>query len=682
MTNISTPAAPDIAATLRAAIDAHSDIVLLLSPEGGIVYANQRAAEVTGSPVDRLASMIVFELDRTVTPDNWPLRWRRLQRNGTVHGTVKYTTRGGNALALEINATHIDFGSREYACVIARYASLRDEATGRMMLMQFSIDQIGESVFWIDSNAIIHYANEAACRNLGYAIDELNGMSISDLDPNFPIEIWPLHWEELRTRKQLAFETLHQRKDGTTYPVDVSANYLKLGNLEYNCAFVRNITERKLAEGKLQQMATRDALTNLPNQTLFNDRLERAISRSSRDRNQPAVLFIDIDQFSEVNEQYGRAIGDQMIEAVARRLRTPLRNGDTLSRWSGDTFAVLIDHVDAPVEARIIAGKLLDSLPLPLVSGETSITVSASIGIACYPDDGEDVQTLCKNADIAMFRAAEIGGDTIQIFAQSKHTLETEVSQLIDLRKAMRSEEMVTRYQPEVTIADGRPIALEAQIHWNHPKQGLLPPKQFMQVADDNGYIIELGHWLIETACAQTRAWLDQGIEMPPLAISLTLRQLRKPDLVEMLQRALVRHGLEPSALRIGLPSLLLAGHRKHTASILEKLHALGVPMAIDGFGAAPVIPRMLLSLKADVIRIDCDQTCGEGQCSGSTTLAQGLTSLCHTMDLTVTMVGIDSKDRDACSSNTGCNAVLGNHVVPAMDAETATNWLTAYMDA
>lgn len=676
---------PDLAARLRAAIDGHDDIVLLIDRDGGIAYANQRAAETYGYTTDRLASMALFDLDTELAPEFWPKHWESLKRQGMLQVTVRHATRGGNMVPLEINDTYIELDGVEYSCIIARYASHRDAATRQMLLMQFSINQMHESVYWIGPDATIEYANDAACYNLGYSADELIGMSVVEFDPNFTLEIWSLHWAELRERHHITFETLHQHQDGHVFPVEVSANYLKVGEHEYNCAFSRDITERKLAEGKLQQMATRDALTGLPNPTLLHDRIDQAIARSKRSDHRLAVLFIDIDRFSEINTQYGRDVGDQTMQAIAHRLGTPLRTVDTLSRWSSDTFVVLVDDISSAEDARAIARKLLDTLHAPLSVGELAVTVSASIGIACYPEDGEDTQTLCKNADIAIFRATEIGDDTIQLFSQAAQVNgESDVILLMELRQALRNDEMVILYQPEIALASGWPVALVAQLHWQHPRRGLLPPAAFMGVAEENGYTIELGHWLFEHACRQLRAWRDRDMETPPLAISLTLRQLRDGGLVETLEGALTRHGLSPEGLCLGLPSPLLTGHQEQTAPILDRLQALGVTMAVDGFGTVPTLHRMLLSLPIKAVRLDCDAACGSDRClgTGDGTLVQGLISLCHALDLKVTMVGVDSAERLACATRYGCDATLGSHTVPAMDAEATADWLAAHAGA
>jgi PAS domain S-box-containing protein len=307
------------AARLLHAVDCTEDLVLLLDDRGHITWANTRAVATYGYPRDALLGLTIHDLDPDFPAETWAQHWASLKRCGKLNVSVRHLCANGVALPVEISDTWLEFEGAEYSIVIARDLSQRADSDERAQLTRFSIDHIDESVFWIGPDARILYANDAACRNLGYASDELVGMPVTTLDPNFPTEIWPLHWEELKQRKRIQFETHHRHRDGKVFPVEVTANFLQIGEREFNCAFVRDITARRKTEGQLRQMATHDQQTGLPNRALLIDRVERALAHAKRHDSCLGVLFVNIDRMQQVNLDHGHAIGDQVITSVAQR---------------------------------------------------------------------------------------------------------------------------------------------------------------------------------------------------------------------------------------------------------------------------------------------------------------------------------------------------------------------------
>ncbi|HEY5790750.1 MAG TPA: EAL domain-containing protein [Gammaproteobacteria bacterium] len=653
------------------------DPVLLLDALGRILYGNRSALATYGYAAAELLALTIHDLDTDFPPHTWATHWASLKRAGNLTVTVRHRTRDGAVLPVEINDTYQQRDGVEYSLVVVRDLRHRPGSDERAQLMQFSIDHLDDSVYWIGPDARIHYANDAACRNLGYAYDELLGKSVHDLDPNFQQEIWPLHWEELQQRQRLRFETLHRRRDGSEFPVEVTANYLRVGEREYNCAFSRDITQRKLAEGQLRQMATRDQLTGLPNRTLLQDRILQELARTRREESLLAVLFIDLDRMHQLNAQHGTAAGDEVLVAVAGRLSAALRAHDTVARWGDDQFAVLAPDLGRADRSGDLAQKLLDTLRLPLPCSAGTLGVTASIGVALCPDDGVDSETLFQSADIAMFRAKEFGGDNVQYFsADLEPDTANRIARLLELRRALRQQELRLHYQPIVDAGDGQLVGVEALVRWQHPEEGLLPPAAFLEIAEESGLIIELGQRVLDTGLAQLRAWREAGLPVPPLTVNLSPRQLRDPGLVPHLQRALQAHGLVPADLVLDLPPGLLASDGGQLLGIVEQLSEFGVGFAIDDVGHSPTHLRVLQQLSLGTLKLDVRLIARLAEEPGNAALIDALAGVAHRLGTRVLAEGVEEPHVLEEVRALGCDLVSGYATGRPMTAEAFGEWL------
>ncbi len=665
------------AARLLHAVGNADDLVLLLDEHGRITWANRRAVAAYGHPRETLLGLTIHDLDPDFPPDTWAQHWASLKRCGTLHISVRHLTASGIALPVEITDTWLAFDDAEYSIVIGRDLSHRTDSDERAQLTRFSIDRIDESVFWVGPDARILYANDAACRNLGYASDELLGMSVTELDPNFPVEIWPLHWEELKERQRIHFETHHRHRDGKVFPVEVTANFLQIGDREFNCAFVRDITERRQAEGQLRQMATHDALTGLPNRALLGDRIDRALAHAERHEMRLGVLFVNLDRMQQVNLDHGHSAGDQAIAAVAQRLQAPLRGIDTIAHWGGDSFVVLIPELGEAEHAGDVANKVLDALHVPLTVEGITLTLSASIGIALYPQDGGDAATLLKNADIAMYRAKEYGGDNVHFFsADLQPETAARIRTLLDLRRALGNDELQLFYQPAFDLASGAPVALEALVRWARGPDTLQLPEAFLDTAEETGFILELGARVLELACTQLAAWRAQGLTAPPLTVNVSSRQLRDPGFDELVADVLQRHALAPADLQLDLPHPLLASCPPVVATVLERLAALGVALSIDDVGHAPVDFALLQQLPLALLKLDTQLVAQAGNDPAVAVRAEALTAAAQRLGTRVLAEGVASEPLLERVRSLGCDQAQGLALAAPMDAAACTAWL------
>jgi diguanylate cyclase (GGDEF)-like protein/PAS domain S-box-containing protein len=307
--------------------------------------------------------------------------------------------------------------------------SKRERVEQLLELTQFAIDRASIACFWIRSDNKITYLNEQACRSLGYTREELQSLAIKDIDPEFPIEVWSKFWKDLTQQKVQVFETVHQRKDGTKFPVEITSNYVEFDGKQYSCAFARDITEQKKAEEQIRQLAYYDSLTNLPNRRFYKEVLFRALKHAARYQKIFAVLFIDLDNLKQVNDTFGHDMGDKVLKEVAGRLEHCLRESDylarqckdgtksTVSRIGGDEFIVLLSEIANEQNAVCVSQRILKDLSKPYTLKGQEAHISASIGIALYPKDGNDPEKLLKNADMAMYSAKEKGKNNYQFFS-------------------------------------------------------------------------------------------------------------------------------------------------------------------------------------------------------------------------------------------------------------------------
>ncbi|RLA37447.1 MAG: hypothetical protein DRR03_02410 [Gammaproteobacteria bacterium] len=674
--------AGDSVTHLLHAIGAANDLILLLDARGRITYANDHAVTAYGYPREELVNLSIHDLDPDFPADTWDQHWASLKRCGTLAVNVRHHSRDGRIFPVELKDTWAEFDGEEYSIIIARDLSHRSDSDERGQLMKFSIDRIDESVFWIGPDARVIYANDAACRNLGFASDELIGISVADLDPNFPAEIWPLHWEELKERQRLHFETHHKRRDGSVYPVEVTANFIQIGSREFNCAFVRDITERKITEGQLRRMATHDALTDLPNRALLSDRIERALAFAARYDTRLAVLFLNIDRMQQVNVDHGHATGDQVIAAVAKRLQTPLRSIDTVAHWGSDTFVVLIPDLVEPEYAGDVAQRLLDALHLPLVIDDVEFSLTASIGIAIHSQDGNDPETLFKNADIAMYRAKEFGGDTMQYFSVDLDPSTADhIARLLELRKAIRDDQLSIHYQPIVGAQNNRLMGIEALVRWDHPTRGLLLPTAFLDTAEESGLIIELGRHVLMAACAQLRDWRDAGLQVPPLTINLSQRQLRDPELIHTVQHALEQHDLQPGDLIFDLPPSLLASDGGLLLSTVQELIGLGSGFAFDDIGHSPTHLHVLQQLSRGTVKLDSRLIASLGDEADTLALVDALTRAAHRLGTQVLAEGVESTALLEQVRTLGCDLFTGYVTARPMPAAELVDWISRHAD-
>ncbi len=442
-------------------------------------------------------------------------------------------------------------------------------------------------------------------------------------------------------------------------------------------AISRDITERKRTEAHLNHLANHDALTSLPNRTLLYDRLGQALIRIRWRQRLVAVLFVDLDHFKQINDTLGHSTGDLLLKAVSERLSRCVRGGDTVARLGGDEFVIVLDDVADAQDVSPIAQKILGAFVTPIQIDGRELFMTPSIGISVYPNDGEDPETLLKNADIAMYRAKEQGRNTYQHFSPTMNARSFErLALATSLRHALEREQFVVHYQPQVDLATGRITGMEALVRWHHPDWGLVAPGKFIPLAEETGLILPIGEWVLKTACAQNKAWQQAG--HPPLrvAVNISARQFKRQDLVATVGRVLAATGLGAQHLELELTEGLIMDNAEYTIATLSELHRMGVWLSIDDFGVGYSSLSYLKRFPVHSLKIDQsfvrDLTTDEGNAA----IVRAILTLARSLKLSVVAEAVETIEQLRFLQALSCDQVQGYLFSPPVSAQEATELL------
>ena len=538
----------------------------------------------------------------------------------------------------------------------------RREAEERLRQASAIFEATAEGIFIMDHEHRIVSVNPAFTVITGYSPDAVLGG-----DPDVLLharrhsdQFYPRL--ESTSNAQWQGETYCRHRNGTVFPVWESVSVVRdEGGVvtDYVVAF-SDISALRRAEAQLDHLAHHDPLTGLPNRLLFNDRLDQMVARALREDQHCAILFFDLDGFKIINDTLGHSSGDFLLQTVATRIKRQLRSNDTAARLGGDEFVILLDHIAHPEDAARIARKLLDALAAPVELGGERVTVSASVGLAVYPDNGHDRDTLLRAADTAMYSAKAQGRNrycfyTEELAARAAERLNIEQG----LRGALATEGLVLYYQPQVALSDGALTGVEALVRWQHPQHGLIMPDRFIAIAEESGVIEPLGRWVLFTACAQAVASRrTDGLPLR-LSVNVSARQLARDHFEDTVREALAESGLAASQLEIEITesTLQVIEHSRH---LLEALKALGISIAIDDFGTGYSSLSVLKHLPIDRIKIDQSFVRDIPGDADDVAIVEAIVSLSRTLRLCVIAEGVETEGQLAILRRLGCEEGQG----------------------
>ncbi|AFL74064.1 putative bifunctional diguanylate cyclase/phosphodiesterase [Thiocystis violascens] len=470
-------------------------------------------------------------------------------------------------------------------------------------------------------------------------------------------------WATLLETGHWRGEIWNRRKSGEVYPewLTISAVPDDQGRVTHYVGVFSDITHLKEAQKQIDFLAYHDALTHLPNRTLFRDRLVHALAHARRETRTLAVLFIDLDRFKTVNDTLGHPVGDELLLQVSRRMSEAIRADDTLARLGGDEFVLLLEDADSAQRAATVARKLLECLASSMRVSGHELTVTASLGISLYPTDGEDADTLIRHADRAMYEAKQRGRNNFQFFTQAltDGAFERLVMENV-LRGAVGRGELVLHYQPQIALASGRLMGFEALVRWNHPELGLVPPGRFIPLAEEIGIIGDIGAWVLRAACRQLADWDAQGFAVPRMGVNLSVKQIDDAGLTELVASALREAGLGEHRLELEVTESMLMGVPETNRAALNAIKSLGVELAVDDFGTGYSNLAYLKLLPLDRLKIDQSFVRDIGRDGNDEAIVRAIIALARSLGLETVAEGVEEAHQAEFLLREGCNLAQG----------------------
>jgi diguanylate cyclase (GGDEF)-like protein/PAS domain S-box-containing protein len=446
------------------------------------------------------------------------------------------------------------------------------------------------------------------------------------------------------------------------------------GKISNYIVIFSDITEKKRAEEHIQYLAYYDPLTNLPNRVLLEDRIQQAIATAKREDHKVAIIFLDLDHFKTINDSLGHQHGDKILSEVAKRLKRNIREYDTVARLGGDEFIIVLSHLHDSEEAAAISRKLLEELALPYFSGDNELRLTVSIGVSIYPDDGDDFSRLIMNADAAMYHAKESGRNNAQFFIGEMNRRAAELLTVENhLRRAIERNEFILHFQPQIDLRTSAIIGFEALVRWQDPVRGLIPPAQFIPVAEERGLIADIGNWVLREACRQNRAWQDAGLPLIPVAVNISAKQFRNKDFVDNVRRVLLETGLEARYLELEVTETTVMQDAESLISTLEELQQLGVHLAVDDFGTGYSSLSYLKRFPIDKIKIDRSFIRDIPGDKDDHSIVRAIIGLTQQLNLKVIAEGVETIEQLTALRESQCDQYQGFYFskpVPANDAE------------
>jgi diguanylate cyclase (GGDEF)-like protein/PAS domain S-box-containing protein len=563
----------------------------------------------------------------------------------------------------------------------ARDVTTRRLAEDKMRLAADIFEQAREGFVITDPRGVIITVNPAFATITGFGERELVGQYPAMLttaldDPTLPRRIRRAllragHWHG---------EVRNQRKNGESFSAWVSLTRRRGadGRTTHLIGVVNDITRSKEVEHKLMRQAHFDPLTELPNRHLLEDRLGAALTSAQRQQAPLALMFIDLNQFRHINDNFGHRTGDGVLLEIAQRLRDNLRESDLIARLGGDEFAVLLAGTSAEGAAQV-AAKLLEKVAQPCMVLGHEISITLSIGLAMYPADGDSVEALTRCADTAMYRAKLEGRGTYQFFAAGMEQRSVRQLQLeAALRRATEREELLLHYQPQIDARSGAVVGVEALVRWKHPELGMVSPGEFIPLAEGSGQILAIGEWVMRTAVQQVRAWRDAGLAGLVVAVNLSAIQFRSPGLPEMVKAILDGAGVDPGQLELELTESVATGNPTAAIAMMDRLHALGVRLSIDDFGTGYSSLNYLKRFRIHTLKIDQSFVRDIGSDADDRAIVQAIVQMAHALNLTTIAEGVETDEQASFLRTHGCDTMQGYRYCRPQDAASAQAWIHA----
>ncbi|MCL2076631.1 MAG: EAL domain-containing protein [Betaproteobacteria bacterium] len=520
--------------------------------------------------------------------------------------------------------------------------------------------------------------NQAFLDSVGYTMEELRRMTPADITPPEMLENDDRIEDELcitSENRAVVYEKEHIRKDGSRFPVELQLYPLRdgQGNMNGFWGIARDLSERVKQQEKLDFLSHYDQLTKLPNRALLINRIKSAIEHIQRSENQKklALFFVDLDRLKNINDTFGHQVGDALLCAVAGKMQRLLRGGDTLARLGSDEFVILLENSSTSQSISIVVKRLSELFEQPIIMQEQEIYITASIGVSIYPDDGDNVDTLLRCANVAMLKAKAQGRNTWQFYERDMQgELPNRLLLSNFLRNALQRHELLLRYQPVLDISTGRLVGVEALVRWLHPEQGLMLPEQFIPLAEDMGIITSIDNWVLQEACQQMRYWHTKGFNVPRISVNLSAQQLERSGLVDFVRQQLEKNSLSPELLELEITESTLTQWLGNALTNMRGLRDLGVVLSVDNFGTGFSSLTNLKNMPVHKLKIDYSFIRDIGRSKNDEAVASAIIAVAKRLSLDIVAECIEHKEQEDFLLAEGCLVGQGFYYAEALPAD------------
>ncbi|WP_078120588.1 sensor domain-containing protein [Thiosocius teredinicola] len=631
---------------------------------GRLLYANDNAIEKLGVQRREIDSMHLTDVTPSFEREDWHTHWEITKHRGSMHYETEFHRKNGEPYPVEVYANYLAFADHEYYIALVHDISRRRESESQLRQSATVFDCTAEAIVITDTNGVVRDVNAAFTEIVGYEREEVIGqkpnMWKSDFhDQSFYADMWNSIIETGEWRGEI----INRHKDGSVAPAlsAISTVTDENDNPVGYVAIYTDISQIKESQQQLAHLAHHDALTNLPNRILFNERLQHCLDRAERRGGRVAVIFVDLDNFKHVNDSLGHSYGDKLLIEVADILKSALRHDDTVARIGGDEFTILLEEVETKEKVVSVIEKIIEAFDREFALGASTIRVTPSLGVSISPDDGRDADTLMRNADAAMYRAKSLGRNNYQFYTQELTKIAFERMHLDSaLRKAIPQGEFNLLYQPQIDLADGSIVGMEVLVRWHNPELGLVPPDQFIPIAEDNGLILPLGEWILEVACRQAYEWLQAGLLKGTMAVNISGVQVRRGDLATVVRRVLANTGLPAEKLELEVTESFIMGESQQAIDILSELRDLGLTLAVDDFGTGYSSLSYLKSLPIHALKIDKSFIRDIPEDGNNMAITRAVIALAKSLNLELVGEGVETDSQRRFLLSEGCQIGQG----------------------
>src|ERR1700730_15819085 len=602
-----------------AALEAAGHAIVITDCDGKIVWLNKAFTALTGYSKEEVLGKNPRLLKSGGHSETYYAKlWSTISLGKVWQGELVNKRKDGTTYTEEMTITPVAQDVGNAACT--HFVAIKQDVTKRKRLEEMLqnnenkyralFEESADANWLMDEKGFLN-CNSAALQMFGYSAGA-EMMHPADISPPNQPDGTP---SRVAAEQKMAaaflngrerFEWLHQRKDGSVFPAEVCLTALTLSGRPTLLATVRDITDRKAAEERVRYLAYYDALTGLPNRTLLQDRLAKALASARRRKDKLALLFLDLDRFKDINDSLGHSVGDLLLQEIGERLKTWGREQDTVARLGGDEFLIMVTEIKDATDAAVAGERLMDAMTAEFVVQGHPFSVNCSLGISVFPEHGADSETLIKNADAAMYSAKDNGRNNFRFFTEEMNARVVERLTLENsLRLALERQQLFLVYQPQMDIATGKITGMEALLRWQHPDLGLVPPDKFIRIAENSGLIVPIGEWVLRMACRQARKWQDEGLPAVSVAVNVSAVQFRQEGFCELIGRVLGETRLAPQYLELELTESLLLANAEVMLSVVQKLKAMGLTLAIDDFGTGYSSFNYLRQFRVNKFKID-----------------------------------------------------------------------------